>query len=312
MRECEVCFEMHPEAEFFGLRCGHRFCQGCLADHLTANVRDGNVIEISCMMLGCEETFSKEDISRFGSKEIYQKYLQFKLNIDVEVNPRLKWCPRPGCPHYVEKKGFAQRTATCECGQRVCLKCGGVDHPGTKCGQLDKEFIGWTKSAHAKRCPSCRMTSQKIDGCNHMTCAKCRYQYCWICLQRWREQRHWRQDSKDFFKCPGKMYGDADVDTVLAAFERQQKRVCCTAFAGWLRAGSWPVRLCREKSCWFLLLFPILLPCTVLIMILGILLVLPFESCVRKCQGRRLINRIKVASGRRVEKPVCCGRCCFP
>jgi len=70
------------------------------------NVQDGNVVEIPCMMLGCPERFEKDDIHRFGSKEIYEKYLQFRLNIDVELNPKLKWCPRPGCNNYVEKTGL--------------------------------------------------------------------------------------------------------------------------------------------------------------------------------------------------------------
>ena len=86
------------------------------------------------MAIGCGKMFEDNDIRRFGSKEIYQKYLQFKRNIDVDINPRLKWCPRVGCNRYVEKVSAFQKTATCECGERVCLKCGETSHSGEKCG----------------------------------------------------------------------------------------------------------------------------------------------------------------------------------
>ena len=58
------------------------------------NVKDGNVIQIPCMHAGCEEKFTQEEVRSFGSKQIYEKYLQFKLNIDVDMNPKLKWCPK--------------------------------------------------------------------------------------------------------------------------------------------------------------------------------------------------------------------------
>ena len=69
------------------------------------NIQDGNVISIPCMFAGCESSFQAEDVRKFGSKEIYEKYLQFKMNIDVDLNPNLKWCPRPDCVNYVEKQG---------------------------------------------------------------------------------------------------------------------------------------------------------------------------------------------------------------
>ena len=35
---------------------------------------------------------------------------------------------------------------------------------------------------NSKKCPQCSCRIEKADGCDHMTCAQCRYEFCWSCL----------------------------------------------------------------------------------------------------------------------------------
>lgn len=122
-------------------KCTHdKFCRNCMADHLRSNVEDGRVVKIKCMAFKCDEEFSAGDVQAFGSQEIYRKYLKFKVNIDVETNPALKWCSKQGCMGYVAQTTSClccrRRKAFCNmCDEATCFKCG-MEFHGGDCGAM--------------------------------------------------------------------------------------------------------------------------------------------------------------------------------
>ena len=57
-----------------------------------------------------------------------------------------------------------------------------------KCSKLiERDFKKWKKGKIVKQCPKCGMWTEKIDGCNHMTCIECKYQWCWLCRGEYSE-----------------------------------------------------------------------------------------------------------------------------
>ena len=100
----------------------------------------------------------------------------------------------------------SRSTVQCGVGHLFCYVCSGSAHDPLSCVLFKKwdtlvfektgshaEQIGdrgsaatelWMKS-HTKPCPKCGANIQKNQGCAHMTCRACRYQFCWLCMRNW-------------------------------------------------------------------------------------------------------------------------------
>ena len=119
----------------------------------------------------------------------------------VDDNDYLKWCPAPNCEYAVEchvppsQLDHIVPTVRCGCGHRFCFGCTLPDHQPCLCPLVrrwlkkckdDSETANWI-SANTKECCRCNSTIEKNGGCNHMTCRKCAYEFCWICMGPWSE-----------------------------------------------------------------------------------------------------------------------------
>lgn len=112
----------------------------------------------------------------------------------TDQNKNLKWCTQKGCNYILERPDyFDNHTATCRCGNTFCFKCEQEDHVPATCGHVkiwkekessDSENLNWLK-ANCKPCPKCATLIEKNKGCMHMTCQKCKYGFCWLCLTEW-------------------------------------------------------------------------------------------------------------------------------
>ena len=68
------------------------------------------------------------------------------------------------------KSLYTMKPALCSMVKKWAHKC-----------KDDSETANWI-SAHTKECGKCQSTIEKNGGCNHMTCRKCRYEFCWVCM----------------------------------------------------------------------------------------------------------------------------------
>ena len=120
-------------------------CKDCMEQMLKTLIGDGKVRKIPCFTEGCTKVFTAADVEKFGSRDIFLKYLKFKENIDVDLDPTLRWCGKQGCLKYVKKgSGSSKNQSICECGNKVCFQCGQEWHEG-KCPSEfnDKDYLVW-------------------------------------------------------------------------------------------------------------------------------------------------------------------------
>lgn len=47
-------------------------------------------------------------------------------------------------------------------------------------------------------CPNCGVPTQKVEGCEHMVCIKCKHEYCWLCLFDYKDYEHKSKQSRDY------------------------------------------------------------------------------------------------------------------
>ena len=52
-------------------------------------------------------------------------------------------------------------------------------------------YKGWADAANSHYCPKCKFRVEKNQGCNHMTCALCRHEWCWLCGMDYYFKGHW-------------------------------------------------------------------------------------------------------------------------
>lgn len=86
----------------------------------------------------------------------------------------------------------------------MCLK---EWHGNKKCStEIDKDFLLWKKDKIVKQCPKCKFWTEKNSRCNHITCAECKYQWCWLCRGKYSET-HFEAGGT----CAGLQFSDSEL-----------------------------------------------------------------------------------------------------
>ena len=220
--ECNICFEIIKSPNKVKLKCEHYFCEDCWLDYLKEKISNANVSKIACMQSGCTTILDSKFIKNIleGNKDLIDKYAKFyNRKKALEQSDKIKLCPFPDCEGYAKKKGKS-KYVKCNFGHEFCFECGNAPHGKKKCEEMvDKDFEEWRSHKIVKRCPCCRMWTEKNEGCNHMTCIECRFQWCWLC-QKPMTLNHFNEGS-----CYGlQFYEEKDQNRIKQKLEENKKK----------------------------------------------------------------------------------------
>lgn len=204
--ECPLCLLRHSKDCFPEIMtCHHRSCADCLRQYLRIEISESRV-NISCPE--CSERFNPYDIRLILNDDVLmEKYEEFMLRRWLVADPDCRWCPAPDCGYAVIAFGCAScPKLTCGrdgCGTEFCYHCKQIWHPNQTCDAARQEraqslrlrtirssSLSYSQESGAaaddiKPCPRCAAYIIKMnDGsCNHMTCAVCGCEFCWLCMK---------------------------------------------------------------------------------------------------------------------------------
>ena len=182
---CKICEgDLSPEEQNNNtLSCQHFFCDDCWYEQLKQKITDNQVMEMTCANFKCQVKLTEQFIYSHlrGDKKLEQKYEDFKIKSSIANDPNKKFCPTPNCKSFL-KKELDNKFVSCQNGHQWCYECLKAWHKDSTCEEIqDKDFQIWSKGKILKRCPNCKIYTEKNEGCNHMTCTECKYQWCWLC-----------------------------------------------------------------------------------------------------------------------------------
>lgn len=198
--ECPLCLAELP-AEYFPrlCTCPHRSCYDCFQQYLRIEISESR-IGVACPE--CSEPMHPNDIRMIlNDRQQYEKYEDFMVRRVLAVDPDTRWCPAPDCSYAVIAAGCAScPKIKCErpgCDSYFCYHCKAGWHPNQTCDaaraqrspNVRSSSISFSQDSQhrddIKPCPRCQVLIVKMDdgSCNHMTCAVCGAEFCWLCMK---------------------------------------------------------------------------------------------------------------------------------
>uniref|UniRef100_A0A7S1D227 RBR-type E3 ubiquitin transferase n=1 Tax=Cyclophora tenuis TaxID=216820 RepID=A0A7S1D227_CYCTE len=209
-KTCAICYE--DALPMLGMPCGHEFCRQCWRDFVMNALSEGPVcIRKTCPQAKCKEVMTEEEVAA-AAPELLPKFESYQLRSFVESNTLTRWCPGRGCERVacassasaMEQEGSVAHCDSCDVS--FCIICGEEPHAPSSCKELamwnekcrnESETANWIL-ANTKPCPKCSSRIEKNQGCNHMTCQRCKHEFCWICMGDWNNHG---ANTGGYYKC---------------------------------------------------------------------------------------------------------------
>ena len=202
---CTICWtneiqtgkEPIKDATTFEFPCQHRFCIDCSDSTLRPAILNNQLAKLHCPQDGCRQHIDDQCLCRLfaGDPDLLEKLQRWRARNTDNSNRLFRHCTKPDCHGSMIATNDMVKVVECPiCATKVCFKCRDTHHPGKTCQQnlekLYKKSYGLRKNVSF--CPLCRTKIEKIEGCNHMTCGFCQFEFCWIChREATADSDHW-------------------------------------------------------------------------------------------------------------------------
>ena len=217
-RICPICDNEYLKSNQTQLNnCFHTFCKTCWFTYIKNSIIEKKQIKIKCMDHLCTVILSEKFIYTIikNDKNLIKQFNENKLREEILSNPNKKFCPYPNCNSYARRKDKNEKKVKCENGHLFCFYCLKEPHDNKECTrELDEKMEEYAKKKFIKKCSNCGCWTEKNEGCNHITCIECNYQWCWLCNNKY------TSDHYTIGKCKGfQFFKPKNENEIQLAFE---------------------------------------------------------------------------------------------
>ena len=216
--ECTICYGELTMQDSPPVPCGHRFCMACWKEFLAGKIEEGASDNIPCPSSECSAAVPVELVDHLMPPEMRRRYEHFDVKAFVAASESLRWCPMVGCDRAIQIESSSQwfnmskGSMAVDCGRDhySCWQCAEPAHEPCTCEMMrewrelvaehrkDQHNTEATRAEHekaasdlwlagnSKPCPKCSAPIERTEGCNHMTCQRCKHEFCWMCHGEWK------------------------------------------------------------------------------------------------------------------------------
>eukprot|EP01064_Diplonema_japonicum_P037150 TRINITY_DN8634_c2_g1_i2.p1 TRINITY_DN8634_c2_g1~~TRINITY_DN8634_c2_g1_i2.p1 ORF type:complete len:2665 (+),score=482.28 TRINITY_DN8634_c2_g1_i2:59-8053(+) len=204
--ECPVCLDVivpkEDEAVVFG--CGHSVHTDCGRDYLASNKSTKD--SIPCLVDGCSYVLRVSEYSTLVKGTELQRpdvYYDNLLREALLKHDKVVACPFEKCTGWGVSGnvvGTVENLHCFECDRLFCPICRQLGHFFSQCEdvmeaakiragterrqKLEQEEQSRKAIAELCRpCPRCGAQVSRTEGCPHMTCKVCKFEFCYDCLR---------------------------------------------------------------------------------------------------------------------------------
>ncbi|OAL44430.1 hypothetical protein IQ07DRAFT_476181, partial [Pyrenochaeta sp. DS3sAY3a] len=191
--ECVICFKPFWSQFPKFAACTHapEVCLGCFLAYLNSQLDTTIWNLIPCPSLECNAFITHADVNDYATRELFDRFDRMSLMEHLGRERSFHLCLAPECSYGQYHDSTNGHLFQCaDCGFRQCTVHNVGFHNGETCEQYDTRtkaqstaLVGdqtYVKSRSIP-CPKCKVPIVKAGGCDHMTCSRCRTEFCYIC-----------------------------------------------------------------------------------------------------------------------------------
>ena len=137
---CNICMVDYDLKQVQKIKiCNCLYCKECLFEYLKFEIMVG-AYDITCPDAACPKKgiFDLLEIEDIVGKELFEKHIEFRLNVDISLDSKRVWCPKPDCNTVVKTTGLKTNFLCGKCKFEFCSLCLDAWHSTLSCEDYGK------------------------------------------------------------------------------------------------------------------------------------------------------------------------------